>query len=135
MSLFDEVEVLMPLPGNVPEFIRKSPYFQTYDLGKNMCEYTISENGELFMEHSCMDFIFQGIMGEFKPTKIEYKRKKIVLYTSNIKGGKPVDGGYLLETCDGMPCLNIHYTVQIRDSRVSSIKETHRFERPLFQKR
>ena len=43
MGLFDTVLIKMPLPDDAPEFVKKCPVFQTYDLGRGMGEYFIDE--------------------------------------------------------------------------------------------
>lgn len=138
MSLFDEIECKMSLPGDVPEFLKNLPLFQTYDLGQGMNEYEISEQGEIFLTHSALFGLIAGAFDKDpeearaceKKTKMTWKRKKIHMHASNIRGGSPSKDGYVYYTDDGSDCISINYVVQVRDGNVSSIKETGRSAQP-----
>jgi len=138
MSLFDEIECKMPLPGDVPEFLKKFPLFQTHDLGQGMNEYEISEQGEIFLVHSALFGLIAGAFGKSSEdirnyeskTPMIWKRKKIHMHASNIRGGSPSKDGYVYYTDDGSDYISINYVVQIRDGKVSSIKETGRSVQP-----
>lgn len=61
MSLIDDVSVDVKwLPAEAPEWLRKSPYFQTRDLGNQMGQYTINGDGRLILD--CGSTIFGGIL-------------------------------------------------------------------------
>jgi hypothetical protein len=127
MSLFDEVEVKMPLPGDVPEFLKKAPLFQTYDLGKSMGNYEITKDGEVHMLGTpAWDMISEFLKIEMRPMPLFWKRKKIHLHASNISGGSPSKDGWITYTRDGSDCIDVNYVVQIRNGKVSSIKELSR---------
>ncbi len=131
MSLFDEVEVKMPLPGDVPDFLKGRQLFQTYDLGKGMGEYEISEDGKVCILSTPAWSILSGVLElKMQPMPLFWKRKKIRLHTSNIAGGSPSKDGWITYTKDGSDCVEINYVVQIRDGKVSSIKETNRVVKP-----
>ena len=115
MGLFDEVHCRYPLPDDAPEFVRRFRAFQTYDLGRGMGEYTITEEGQL-----CAS------LNSWRPGPIYYKRKRLELYASNLRGGKPTPSGFQYYTENGEDYVSIVYVVQIRDGKVSSIKEKWR---------
>ena len=129
MGLFDEIYCEYELPGEVPEFIKKCPSFQTKDLGEGMGQYIITKEGELFLDLSCYNI--PGIPEFFLTNKkIGYSRKKIEMYGSNIRAAGPRDGKYVWYTDDGSDYISITYIVQIRKGKVTSIKETHRTVEP-----
>jgi len=131
MGLFDEIYCKKKLPDDAPEFVKKCPAFQTYDLGRGMGQYTITEDGQLVLESNMMTDILREIFkSEPKPLPIKYVRKKIEMYASNLRAGGPGKGknkGKWIEyTENGEDYISITYVVQIRNSRVSSIKEKWR---------
>lgn len=134
MSLFDEIRCDMPLPGDVPDFLKKRPDFQTYDLGKGMNEYVITETGQIHLVRTAVIGALLGLSWcedfQEEPTPIMWKRKKIHMYASNIRGGSPSENGWISYTADGSDCIDIGYDVQIRNGKVSSIKEVHRIVKP-----
>lgn len=133
--MFDEIYCKIKLPEDAPDFVKRIPCFQTYDLGKGMGQYTITEDGELQLDSTTLTFMLAEAMGapegfQPKPMKISYKRKRIEMYTSNIRGGAPSKDGYVYYTDDGSDYIEITYIVQIRNSKVSSIKEKIRTAKP-----
>ena len=85
MGLFDDVEVHPSrLPLGIPAWLLKCPVFQTYDLGRGMGHYKIDDDGCLYHVH----VVFAGGV-----QKIPYKRKRIELYASNLRGGRPDPSG------------------------------------------
>jgi hypothetical protein len=135
MGLFDEIHCKMPLPGEPPEFVKRCPVFQTYDLGCGMGAYTITKDGQLVIESTMLSDQFAEIMGvEFRPSPMNFCRKRIEMHASNLRAGAPGKGRdkgkYINYTDDGSDWVQIGYVVQIRDDRVSSIKETSRVVSP-----
>jgi hypothetical protein len=136
MGLFDTVLIKMPLPDDAPEFVKKCPVFQTYDLGRGMGEYFIDEDGKLWYEANDYTYILCEAFGvepkDVKPILCNYKRKKLELDASNIRGGRrdPETNSYVMLTENGEDACSIVYTVQIRNGKVSSIKEKHRKVEP-----
>lgn len=137
MGLFDEVTVLCELPENAPEFVRKCPVFQTYDLGRGANEYEITEDREFVMTGSAVGLMLATAFGagdvKFK-TPVPFKRKRLELYTTNGCGGRRVGKTYMNFTKNGEPYVAITYVVQIRSGFVSSIKEKSRVEKPALPK-
>lgn len=131
MGLFDEIHCKKKLPDDAPEFVKKCPAFQTYDLGKGMGQYAITEDGQLVLESNMMTNILREVFkSEPKPILVKYVRKKIEMYATNLRGGAPGKGKrkgqYISYTENGEDCMTIVYVVQIRKGRVSSIKEKWR---------
>lgn len=125
----------MELPENAPEYLKRCPFFQTYDLGKGMNEYILSEDRELLLnvKHSMIYGMLKEVFGAPEnpiPTKIFHKRKKIIMSATNCRGGGPRNGKYVYYTDDGSDIVDINYVVQIRDGKVSSIKEESRNVKP-----
>ena len=82
-------------------------------------QYILTEDGRLtlpFRDHETVH--------------LNYKRKKITMWAANLRGAKPWCGEYVHYTEDGSDSIRLTYVVQIRNGRVSSIKETHRDVRP-----
>lgn len=137
MGMFDTVEVRCELPTNAPEFVVRSPVFQTYDLGRGMNDYAITKDKRLVITRSCIEAI---LMKAFKTPKdvaeqikkhvtpLTYRRKRLELYASNLRGGKPMGKKkkWQVFTANGEQMVEVTYVVQIRDGLVSSIKEKHR---------
>jgi hypothetical protein len=133
MGLFDTVHCKKALPADAPEFLKKSPFFQTYDLGRGMGEYTITEDGVLQVESNMMSWILEeALKVDHKPLAIPltYRRKRIEMYASNLRGGAPRGGKYVYFTDDGSDYISVTYVVQIRNGKVSSIKEKSRSAQP-----
>ena len=131
MSLFDTVKILCPLPENTPEFIKKCPVFQTSDLGEGMGNYIVTKEGKLCFHSDPISMILCKALGtqleDIKPVEVVYKRKKIELYSTNIIGGKPgKNDDYIWLTNNGEDAITISYILQIRNGKVSSIKEKNR---------
>jgi hypothetical protein len=137
MSLVDTVFCEYPLPDNAPEHIKKCPVFQTHDLGEGMGEYILTKDGKLLFKNDICSSLLCKAFGknveDIEPFALEYKRKKIELFGSNIRGGRPAtkkekENGetYVYLTDDGSDLIEITYVVQIRNSKVSSIKEKYR---------
>ena len=123
----------MPLPEDAPDFLKKCPCFQTSDLGKAGNSYTISKDGQFLMTDCLLSGILLdafGIKDPPPPMPIVWKRKKIHLYASNLRGGSPRDGKYVYFTENGEDYISINYVVQIRSGKVSSIKEQSRDVKP-----
>lgn len=129
MSVPDYIHCKMALPADTPECIKKSPFFQTSDLGNAGSDFVITEDGELQIEHSIMANILCEALEidpeAIPPTPIFWKRKKITMYASNCRGGGPRDGKYVWFTDDGSDYVRATMVVQIRSGKVSSIKMTH----------
>jgi hypothetical protein len=134
MSLFDEILCKRKLPDDAPDFVKKCPVFQTYDLGKGMGQFTITESGELICESTMISGMLENIGFKFHPVPIKYVRKKIEMHASNLRGGAPGrgknKGRYINYTENGEDYISIVYVVQIRNGRVSSIKEKWRDVKP-----
>lgn len=129
MSVVDEIHCKMSLPADAPEFLKDAPFFQTSDLGKSGNEYQITKDGEFQITRTILgDIVCQAleITEPPPPTTIEWKRKKIEMYASNLRAGGPRDGQYTYFTEDGSDYISICYVVQIRNGKVSSIKEKFR---------
>lgn len=128
MSLFDEIVCKMPLPDDAPAFVKKYRSFQTCDLGRGMGQYTIDEDRQLYCEFTVSARILKQALGIDKLPRVSmfYRRKRIEMAATNMVGGGPVKGNCVPRTKDGSDCINIVYVVQIRDGKVSSIKEKHR---------
>ena len=130
MGLIDSIHCKMKLPDNAPNFLKKSPFFQTSDLGKSCSDYVITEEGEVQISNSIMGNFLCEALGvdskELPPVKVSWKRKKIEMYASNCAGGAPRNGEYVWFTHDGSDYIGITYVVQIRNGKVSSIKEKYR---------
>lgn len=124
---FDNVICRYPLPGDVPEFLKNSPVFQTSDLGGGMGDYEITESGEVRPVFDQVTVEICRRLGLDVVAPLQWKRKRLEIYASNICGGKPMpDGSYKHLTRNGEEPLWITYVVQIRNSVVSSIKELRR---------
>ena len=99
-----------------------------------MGDFTITENGEVTIDHSIMgDFLAEAVgvsRDLLKPMRITWKRKKITMYASNLCGAGPRNGKYIYYTKDGSDYISITYVVQIRNGKVSSIKEQSRHSQP-----
>ena len=133
MALFDTILCEMALPDPVPEFLKREPIFQTYDLGKGMGEYVITKDGRLRMRETAEIKSLKSWFGAKNYEKLiarNYSRKRIEMYGSNLRGGAPRDGKYVYFTEDGSDYVGITYVVQIRDGVVSSIKEKSRTVTP-----
>jgi len=141
MSLVDTVLCEYPLPDDTPEHIKKNPVFQTHDLGEGMGEYVLTKDGKLLFKNDiCSSILCQAFgknIEDIEPFTLEYKRKKIELFGSNIRGGRPAtkeekENGetYVFLTDDGSDLIEITYVVQIRNGKISSIKEKHRKTTP-----
>ena len=133
MGLLDDIYCKMPLPEDAPEFLKKCPAFQTYDLGRGMGEYIITEDGQLMMERHMLTGILMEAFGATEdppPMPVNYKRKRIEMHGSNIRGGGHRNGEYVWYTNDGSDYIEITYVVQIRNGKVSSIKEKNRTTQP-----
>jgi hypothetical protein len=131
MGLFDDIYCKKKLPDDAPEFVKKCPSFQTYDLGGGMGQYTITEDGQLMLESNMMREIFKS---EPKPVPVKYVRKKIEMHATNLRAGAPgkgkKKGQYIYYTENGEDYISIVYVVQIRNGKVSSIKEKWREVKP-----
>ena len=132
MGLFDEIHCKMPLPGDPPDFVLARPLFQTYDLGRGMGDYTITGDGRLLMDGSMATHLLEQVLqtGDITPLCLGYKRKRIEMHADNVRGGRHVAGQYRWFTEGGVPAVHISYVVQVRNGRVSSIKEKWRKEEP-----
>lgn len=135
MSCYDEIICEMSLPGDVPDFIQKRPVFQTYNLGCKMNVFLLKDGQlQLDINHCFIAQVLKEALElpeeQLPSTSIDYKRKRIVMYASNVRGGKPGKKGYQWYTDDGSDKIDITYVVQIRNSRVSSIKELSRTVEP-----
>ncbi len=128
MGLFDTICCKKQLPDNAPDFVKECPVFQTYDLGRGMGEYTITEDGRLLMDSNLTTWMIREALGckEFPPVPLEYKRKRIEMRADNLRGGAPRGKRYVYFTDDGGDYTEVVYVVQIRDGKVSSIKEKFR---------
>jgi len=116
----------MELPGDVPYFLKECPCFQTYDLGKGMSDYELDKDGKLWITRTMLG----GALGIVEnPTLVTYKRKRIELHSSNLRGGKPSRRGYILFTDNGEDCIDITYVVNIRNGK-TTIKEKWRDVKP-----
>lgn len=133
MSVPDYIECKMALPADTPDCIKKSPFFQTSDLGGQGNEYQITEDGLFQITSSIIgNFLMEamGVTEQPPPTTITWKRKKITMYASNCRGGGPRNGEYVWYTKDGSDYVSITMVVQIRNGKVSSIKEKGRSVKP-----
>jgi hypothetical protein len=137
MSQYDEIHCKMKLPEDSPEYFKENPFFQTHDLEGIMAEYTITEEGEITLDNWFMKSILVDVLQipkeNIKPEKLYWKRKKIQMYSSNCCGGGNINGKYVMFTKDGSDCIEISYVVQIRNGKVSSIKESSRSVRPAIK--
>jgi hypothetical protein len=121
----------MPLPDDAPKFVKDCPAFQTYDLGKGMGSWTITEDGGLQCDQTLIGGLLeQEFSVKIPPCPISYKRKRIEMTASNLRGAGPRKGKYVYFTEDGSDLIEITYIVQIRNGKVSSIKEKLRTQRP-----
>lgn len=143
MGLLDEVYCEMPLPDDAPEFLKKCPAFQTYDLGRGMGNFTITKDGILQLTPGTFDlswcFEITGVkpieippdkITPIKPIPMNYKRKRLEIHATNLRAAGPQGDKYVYYTDDGSDCIDISYIVQIRNGRVSSIKENGRDTKP-----
>lgn len=131
--MHDDVHCKMSLPEDAPACIKESPFFQTYDLGKGMGRWVITEEGELQCEGNLEFYILGeacGFEGDMPAVAVKYKRKRIELFGSNLRGGGPRGKKYVWFTDDGSDYISITYVVQIRNGKVSSIKEKSRSVQP-----
>ncbi len=126
MGLFDTVTV-RKLPIDAPEFVKKFPVFQTYDLGRGMGDYEITDIGEIKRVPPSPQ-IAKLLPGLFQP--VLYKRKRIELYATNLKGAGPRPEGYCSFTENGEDCEEIVYIAQFRNGKLSSLKEKYRDKKP-----
>lgn len=128
MSLFDTVLCKAKLPDDAPSFLKDCPSFQTYDLGGTMADYEITADGTLILVSTVLSGMLAAAFGGKKvvPVPVNYRRKRIELHASNLCGGAPSKEGYVKFTQDGEDAMDITYVVQIRDGKVSSIKEKWR---------
>jgi len=133
MSLFDTVTIECDLPDNAPEWLKRCPVFQTYDLGNHMSDYSITKDRELVIDDTCIGYMIRealGIIRQPERLPIKYKHKRLVLYASNIRGGRKVGKKYRHFTEDGQPCTSLVYVVWIRDGKAGPIRENARNEEP-----
>ena len=131
MSLFDTIHCKRALPDDAPEFVKKSPVFQTYDLGRGCGDWTITEEGELRADRNIATEIFAEALNVcIPPVMVRYKRKRIEMYATNLRGGGPRGKKYVFFTENGEDCISITYVVQIRNGKVSSIREKWRQAQP-----
>lgn len=133
MSSFDTIVCKMKLPEDAPDFVKKNPVFQTYDLGCRMDDYIITEEGELVVRPLALQILSKSFGKQLLDllAPVNYKRKRIEMYTTNLRGGSPTkDGKYVYYTDGGVDLVDITYVVQIRSGKVSSIKEKFRKVRP-----
>jgi len=128
--MFDSIHCKMSLPEGTPEYFKENPYFQTYDLGCWMGDYVITEEGRLQMQNSLVSNVLMENHEDVTPITISYKRKRIEMYATNLRGGAFRDGKYVNFTDGGVDCIEITLIVQIRSGKVSSIKEKSRFVKP-----
>lgn len=134
MSCPDSIHCKMPLP-EAPEHVKRCPVFQTSDLGNNLGEYTITEDGKLVLNNCAMGRLLMQSLGapndyEPQPILVEYVRKRIEMFASNMLGSATREGKRIVYTDDGSDRIDITYVVQIRNSKVSSIKEKCRTVTP-----
>lgn len=132
MSLFDTVTCHYSLPGDVPNFLKECPVFQTYDLGRGMGEYVLDSEGRLWISNTMLGGLLTQALGVNKgvdATLVPYKRKRMELYASNLRGGSPSPNGYIHYTEDGSDYVQITYVVNIRDGK-TRIKELSRSSEP-----
>ncbi len=127
MGLFDDIYCKMPLPDDAPQFVKDCPVFQTYDLGRCMGQYIITEDGRLRYADDLTCQLPEHLREAMQP---KYKRKRIRMHATNLRAGGPRKGEYVWFTTNGEDLIDIDYIVQIRDNKVSSIKETNRRVRP-----
>lgn len=134
MGMLDSIHCKMPLPDESPIFIKENPFFQTYDLGRGMGDYVITEDGQLQMQSNIMSHILMEALGQshedMKPYPLNYKRKRIEMHASNLRGAGPRNGQYVYFTEGGEDYIDITFVVQIRSGKVSSIKEKSRSVKP-----
>lgn len=133
MSLIDSIRCEMPLPEGAPDYFVRNPYFQTYDLGRGMGDYVITKDRVLQVENTIMASILMEAIGvEQQPLAIplNYKRKRLEMYGSNLRAAGPRNGTYVHFTENGDDYVEITFVVQIRNGKVSSIKEKHRSVKP-----
>lgn len=125
MGLFDTVVVECDLPKDAPKWLKDSPVFQTYDLGRMMGDYAITQDRELVVRGSCIDQIVRDMLQVpescITSVPIKYKRKKIELFTSNLRGLK----GGVPYTDGGHDAVDITYRIWIYDGKVGPIKQIH----------
>lgn len=130
MGLFDTVVVECDLPKDAPKWLKDNPVFQTYDLGRMMGDYAITQDRELVVRGSCIDQIVRDMLQVpescVTSVPIKYKRKKIELSTSNLRGLK----NGVSYTDGGDDAINITYRVWIYDGKVGPIREVSRIEKP-----
>lgn len=132
---FDNVVCRYPLPGNVPDFLKKKPWFQTRDLYGGMNDYEITKDGVVkpVIDSGLLDFCRE--LGLEMDAPLRWKRKRLEIYASNISSGRPMpDGSYGYTTFDGQEMCDITYVVNIRNSVVSSIRELHRRTEPALNR-
>lgn len=131
MSLFDTVTIECELPPTAPNWLKRCPVFQTSDLGQAMGDYTITKDRSFLMVNSIIGSILsQACDITIKALPIRYKRKRLSLYATNLRGGRPVGKEYCHFTDNGDPYVWITYTVWIYNGKAGPIRETSRCEKP-----
>lgn len=138
MGEFSTVTVECDLPDTAPEWLKAYPVFQTYDLG-GYGEYAITKDRQLVIVDTIVGSMLREALSitDMPPRQpIQYKRKKIQLYASNIRAGRKVGRVYRSFTEDGSPSVKLIYTVWIYDGKVGKMRETMRKEDkalPMFE--
>lgn len=132
MGCFDTVCIECDLPPSAPDWLKDCPVFQTYDLGGMMGDYSITKDRKLVIVDTCIGETLREALGVAKqpPIPVKYKRKKLLLYASNIRGGRKVGKEYRQFTEDGSPCVSLHYRVWIYNGKAGPIREVSRVEKP-----
>lgn len=129
MGLFDEVTVHPSLlPDDAPEHVKRCPVFQTYDLGRGMGDYEITADRKVICGSTAR---LLKLMPDSNITaEQKWKRKRIELYASNLRGGRMVGKKYRSFTDDGEPVVAVTYVVWIRNGRAGKVMEVRRDEEP-----
>ena len=129
MSLFDTVTIECDLPDTAPDWLKRCPVFQTNDLGGMMADYAITKDRQLVIEDTCIGPIIRealGITEQPQCVPVKYKRKRLELFATNIRGGRKVGNTYCHFTENGEQYVNILYVVWIRDGIAGPIREKSR---------
>lgn len=128
MGMFDNVVIHNKLlPNDAPQFLHRCPVFQTYDLGRGMRDFTIGPDGVLMMDGpGLISFVFDALGVRFDPIPVKYVRKRLEIHATNLRGSKGPPNKRITYTDNGEDMVDISYVVQIRNGKVSSIKELNR---------
>jgi hypothetical protein len=123
MGMFDQIECQYPLPGDPPEFARKSGHrFQTKDFGCVLATYRIAEDGRLLLLDGGTYGAKPGSGDD--PEEIPFTGE-VDFYDGNIAASGP--GTY---TANGEDEEWVEYKATFVAGRLREIRETRRERKP-----